>query len=143
MNFFEQELRKIFPQTEARFAGRNCYIRIDENLRAKISFRTDGTHEHYEGIEAAIINRTEGVVDRSFIRFKELLGVKQVRPDFKVAPYVWLPMGVTGYEWYGYKPAAADYKTIAGAVNDYLDVYREQTPEHGREPAQGMEQQMG
>ena len=58
MTFFEQELRKIFPQTEARFAGRDCYIRIDENLRAKISFRTDGTHEHYEGIEAAIINRT-------------------------------------------------------------------------------------
>ncbi len=142
MNFFEQELRKMFPQQDARFAGRDCYIRIDENIRAKISFRTDGTHEHYEGIEAAIINRTEGVVDRSFIRFKELLGVKKVRPDFEVKPHVWQSGGKVGYEWYAYQPTAADYKTIADAVNDYLDVYREQTPEHGRDPAQSMEQQM-
>jgi hypothetical protein len=142
MNFFEQELRKMFPQQDAQFVGRNCYLRIDDAIRAKICFRTDGTHEHYEGIEATVINRTEGVVDRSFIRFKELLGMKKVRPDFTVAPHVWLPMGVIGYEWYGYRPTAADYKTIAGAVHDYLDVYREMTPEHGREPVRGIEQQM-
>jgi hypothetical protein len=142
MNFFEQELRKMFPQQDAQFVGRNCFLRIDDAIRAKIGFRTDGTHEQYEGIEAAIINRTEGVVDRSFIRFKELLGMKQNRGGISVSPHVWLSGGDKGYEWYGYKLTAADYKMIAGAVHDYLDVYREMTPQHGRELAQGIEQQM-
>ena len=43
MNFFEQELRKLFAEQfpNATYVGRNCYIPLDNQIRACISFKTN------------------------------------------------------------------------------------------------------
>jgi len=142
MNFFEQELRKMFGQGGAQFVGRSCYMNLDSAVRAKIEFITHGTHEKYEGIKATVINRKDGVIDSATVLFEDLLGMKQTR-NMPVAPHIWQYGGK--YEWYAYKPNATDYRMIAGEVSDYLDVFREQTLEQSRsgsEPERAMEQQM-
>ena len=42
MNFFEQELRKIIGQStaaaDASYVGRSCFVRLNPDLRAKLTF---------------------------------------------------------------------------------------------------------
>lgn len=66
-------------------------------------------------------------MDKLTLRFADLLGVKTVdSPYLKegVVPYVWVYNGKT--EWYAYKPTPADYEKLAGTLNDYLDMFRDQ-----------------
>lgn len=137
MNYFEQELRRLFGNDTAisdkRFVGRAFFGKLTGNLRVRIEFVTLGIADHYEAIKATIINRNDGPVDSITLRFSDLLGKKAVsNPNFKngVTPYIWR----YGEEisWYVYKPTKLDYDQISEAINGYLDVYRE--------PKQDMEQ---
>lgn len=137
MNYFEQELRRLFGNdtniTDKRFVGRAFFGKLTDNLRIRIEFVTLGIADHYEAIKATIINRNDGLVDSITLRFSDLLGKKAVsNPNFKngVTPYIWR----YGEEisWYVYKPTKSDYDQISEAINGYLDVYRE--------PKQDMEQ---
>lgn len=130
MNYFEQELRRLFGNdeniTDKRFVGRAFFGKLTDNLRARIEFVTLGIADHYEAIKATIINRNDGPVDSITLRFSDLLGKKAVsNPNFKngVTPYIWR----YGEEisWYVYKPTKSDYDQISEAINGYLDVYRE------------------
>ena len=50
MNFFEQELRKLFQAQypDATFVGRHCFVPLGDQIRANISFRTSGYADHYD-----------------------------------------------------------------------------------------------
>ncbi len=64
MNFFEQELRKLFVESNAlrdiRFTGRVCLARLNDATNVKLEFVTLGHADHYEGIKATVLNRREG-----------------------------------------------------------------------------------
>ena len=63
MNFFEQELRKLFAEQfpNATYVGRNCYIPLDNQIRACISFKTNGYADHYDTIHIIQKGASEGV----------------------------------------------------------------------------------
>lgn len=130
MNYFEQELRRLFGNDTAiadkKFVGRAFFGKLTDNLRVRVEFVTMGTSDHYEALKATVINRNDGPVDSVTLRFSDLLGKKAVsNPNFKngVTPYIW-KYG-DEIDWYVYKPNKADYDRISEAVKDYLDVYRE------------------
>lgn len=134
MNYFEQELRRLFGNDAAiadkRFVGRAFFGKITGNLRVRVEFVTMGTSNHYEAIKATVINRNDGPVDVLTLRFSDLLGRKAVsNPNFSdgVTPYIW-KYG-DEIEWYVYKPTMADYDQISCALNDYFNVFREPSEE--------------
>lgn len=128
MNFFEQELRKLVGQSNAladpRYIGRACYGRVSGNIRVKLQFVTMGTHEHYEALQATLINNTEGEIDRSVIRFRDIWGTKNFAnfPE-GIAPHIWMYQGK--YEWYGLEPNPYDYEILADSVDEYLELFSE------------------
>ncbi len=134
-NFFEQELRKLFEDGEIiqspSFAGRTCLGRLGGDLRARAEFVTMGYADHYEALRLTVLNRTDGAVDKTTLRFKDILGIKQVpgNPNFRsgLAPYIWDDRG--NAEWYAYQPTAADRQALRQAASQYLDVFQERTQE--------------
>lgn len=133
-NFFEQELRKLFADgsiiDDPKFVGRACLGSLDGDLRVRAEFITMGIAEHYSALRLTVLNRKEGVVDKSVLRFKDILGKKAVdNPNFRdgVSPYIWDDRGKA--DWYVYRPTPADFEALRQAADDYLDVFRERTPE--------------
>ena len=126
MNFFEQELRKIIGQStaaaDASYVGRSCFVRLNPDLRAKLTF---------------ITMRKEGEVDNTVLRFSDLLGKKQVmNPNFKsgIFPYIWDDHG--NPMWYVYQLKQEDYQLLAESVDEYLQVF--QSPNFAEPPGQQM-----
>ena len=130
MGFFENELRKMFgknsPMSDVRFSGRACVGRLTDKINVKLQFETIGTYEKYEGIKATVYNRSEGSIDNNVFRFADIFGMNVQRNNLnRDLPYVWA--GSRGnYEWYSYKPTAADYAAVAKEVYGYLEVFLEQ-----------------
>ena len=138
MTFFEQELKKLFDHdavfADARFAGNACYGRLNDDVRIKARFVTCGCADNYEALKVTLINRREGEIDSSLLKFRDLWGMKKVNnPNFRegVSPHMWVYNGKT--EWYAYTPGTADRQQLKDAVQTYLSVFQE--------PVQ--EQQMG
>ena len=137
MNFFEQELRKLFEGSEAitdpRFTGRVCVARLTDTANVKLEFVIHDTHEKYEGIKATVFNRGEGQIDSTVFRFADILGKCKIpdHPSFKdgLFPYFW--SGGRGYEWYAYKPTPADFEKITGTVDSYLEMFQEPVQTQG------------
>jgi hypothetical protein len=131
MNFFEQELRKLFEGSEAitdpRFTGRVCLARLTDTTNVKLEFVTLGTHEKYEGIKATVLNRSEGQVDSTVFRFSDILGKKDIpgNPNFRngLYPYVWKYNDK--YEWYAYGLTPGDIEMITDTVDNYLEMFQE------------------
>ena len=139
MGFFEDELRKIVgansPISDARYGGRACVGRLGESTNVKLQFVTIGTHEKYEGIKATVFNRNEGEVDSNVFRFADILGKNVTKHNLNNdMPYAWAKMNRT-YEWYAYKPTAADYAAVAKEVNGYLEMFLEQQRQPVKEKA--------
>lgn len=142
MNYFEQELRKLFDQGQAfenpSFVGRACLGTLGKDLRVRVEFVTSGYTDHYDTLAVSVLNRTDGPVDTLSLRLKELLGKKAVpgNPYFSggVDPHIWVYRDKV--EWYAFQPSAADYQAMRQAVSDYLDIFRDRrlervpTPPH-------------
>lgn len=131
MNFFEQELRKIIDQSnvaaDASYVGRSCFVRLTPDLRAKLTFITMGIASHYEALKMTVLNRKEGEVDNTILRFSDLLGKKQVaNPNFQngILPHIWDDSGKP--TWYVYQPQQKDYRLLAESVDEYLQVFQPQ-----------------
>lgn len=127
MNFFEQELRKLFTELfpKATYVGRNCYIPLDDQVRACISFKTSGHADHYDTIHVKVFDRENGPIDSVTIRLKELLGIKTSPSRYLkdgVAPYIWV--NGNNVEWYGFKPSPGDYSRMRDAVVDYIAIFQ-------------------
>ena len=131
MNPFGQELRKILTQCKTNgpvsFAGRSAYIQLDPELRARLEFISLNIANQYNALKLTVLNRTEGAVDVNILRFGDLLGKKKVsNPNFSdgVLPHLWDDYGKIG--WYVYQHTQADYRMLAGAVDEYLQVFQRQ-----------------
>lgn len=137
MNFFEQELRRVFGSSgliqDPKFVGRACLGTLDGDLRVRAEFVTMGHADHYEALRLTVLKRTDGEVDSLVLGFRDILGRKRVsNPYFPegIVPYIWVDRGMA--EWYVYQPIAADYQTLRQAAGDYLNVFREQVQERER-----------
>ena len=141
-NFFKQELRKLFENSESlndtRFTGRVCIARLTDTTNVKLEFTTLGTANHYEGIKATVLNRNEGQIDSTVFRFADILGKKAIpgNPNFRdgLYPHVWKYNDK--FEWYAYKPTPRNFEIIADTVDSYLEIFQEPIQ------SQGMAQQM-
>lgn len=133
MNFFEQELQRLVkncPELKTPiFAGRACFAELGGDVRVKLQFVTLGYVDHYEAVKATVLNRTEGEVDTTLFRFKDIWGSKAVsNPNFRegVIPYIWTDRG-SKTDWYVYHPTHADFHQLAAEVNAYAGVFADRS----------------
>ncbi len=125
MNFFEQEMRKLFGESpviqEAKFSGKTLIGKVDDELRVKLQFITTGYVDHYDSVRMRIINRTEGEVDSQIFKFTDIIG----KPNSgSRSVYIWDDRGTA--DWYGYHPTAIDYDKISETINDYISMYQDE-----------------
>ena len=126
MTLYEQELRKLFEHSDfvdrPQFSGRVCVGDLGKDLRVRAEFLSTHISSQYDAIRLTVLNRTEGVVDRTLLRFQDVWGKKQVpnNPNFRsgVIPHLWDDYGKV--EWYAYHPTAADYAALRDGVGQYL-----------------------
>ena len=131
MTFFEKEMRKLFQHglsfQETIFAGRACYGKLNEDIRVRMEFATEGVADHYSALKVTLLNRREGPVDSLLLRFADVLGKKPTtNPNFKegIIPHIW--KNGNDFAWYVYQPTAADYKTLADAVGSYTSLFQKE-----------------
>lgn len=140
MSFFTEELKKC---TEG-FDGRKCignamYIPLGENNRLKIFFTTLGYADHYEALSISAVDKNNGVIDKTTIKFADIWGKKQVsNPNFKdgITPYIW-KYG-NDVSWYVYTPTPRDRELLAEQISDYAELFMEQSMELQESPAMTM-----
>lgn len=128
MNFFEQELRKLFDDGKIigspYYVGQSCFGTLGKNLRARVDL-TDS------GMDVTVIDHTKGPLDHFEAFFWDLLGRKfpPEHPQYKfgVSPHIWTYNHET--DWYVYHPTDADYETMRQAVARYLDLFRDRQQE--------------
>lgn len=140
MSFFTEELKKC---TEG-FKGRKCignamYIPLGGNNRLKIFFTTLGYADHYEALSISAVDKNNGVIDKTTIKFADIWGKRQVsNPNFKdgITPYVW-KYG-NDVNWYVYTPTLCDMELLAEQISDYAELFMEQSMELQEFPAMTM-----
>ena len=134
-SFFDQELWRLFGDGKIidspACAGRTCFGTLGKDLRVRIQFVSTHISGEYDALKLTVLNRTDGPVDTQMLKLKDLLGKKPVpgNPNFRsgVVPHIWDDYGK--FEWYAYRPTAADYDTIRQAAEQYLDVFRDRQQE--------------
>ena len=124
MSFFENNLRKMFENSEVidnpYFCG-NCMIgRLDEDVRIKVRFTTQGVSDNYPALAVKILNRAEGEIDSQHFKFSDILGTRG--GDNYKGVHAWTYQGKT--ELYGYQPTLSDMDKIAGAVESYAAMFQ-------------------
>jgi hypothetical protein len=132
MNFFEQELAKIFGAGDVierpEFSGSCCVGSLGQDLRIKAEFVTCGVSDQYEALRLTVLNRIGGEVDKITVKFRDTMGLKLVpnNPNFAegIVPHIWIHKDKP--EWYAYKPTAEDYTRVRKSVENYLKTFREQ-----------------
>ena len=127
MNFYEQQLKSMFPELDTKsgdtvFAGKAMLSVISDDLRAKVEFVTGRVAGQYEGLRLSIINKNEGVIDSQSFMFHEIIGMKGSARDRK--PHVWDDNG--NANWFGYVPTTSELTKIGSKVEDYIWMYADQ-----------------
>ena len=127
MNFYENQLKKMFGESEILpadtvFAGKAMLAKISDNLRAKVEFVTARVSGQYEGLKLSIINKNEGLIDSQTFMFHEIIGLKGASRDRK--PHVWDDNGKPS--WFGYEPTYTDFENIASKVEAYIAMYADE-----------------
>ena len=142
MNFFEQELRKLFADGKViespSFTGRACLGTLGNDLRVRAEFVTTGVRDHYNAMRVQVISRrSDQKIDNLLIRFMDLWGKPKVpgNPYLKdgVEPHIWIDMGKP--EWYAWQPTEKDCDALRQQVRGFLEVYRDRSQEQERETA--------
>jgi hypothetical protein len=110
MSFFTDKLMKCTDEFEGRKCiGNAMYVPLGENNRLKIFFTTLGYADHYEALSISAIDKNNGVIDKTTIKFADVWGKRQVsNPNFRggIVPYIWKDgMDV---DWYVYHPTPRD-----------------------------------
>lgn len=133
MNFFENELRRIFNKTEGiqnlRYIGRSCYGKLSSDIRLKAEFVTNGVSEQFEVLKVTLINKADGEIDHVKLNLADVFGLKEINTSGigKMPPYIWIYQGKA--QWYPCRPNTNDYVKLAETISGYISVF-------SNEPAQ-------
>ena len=66
-------------------------------------------------------------MDVNILRFGDLLGKKKSEQSQLLGWYLTTPLGrLWKVDWYVYQPTQADYRLLAGTVDEYLQVFQRQ-----------------
>lgn len=81
-NFFEQELRKLFEDEEMirspQFSGRACLGTLERDVRVKAEFVSTKIADEYDALRITVLNRKEGVIDKTTLRIVDIIGRKKI-----------------------------------------------------------------
>ena len=143
---FEKELKKIFGDdlilNNTKYVGRNCYGELDENIRMKARFVSMGVSSHFDALRLELINRTEGEIDATVIRFNEIWGKKFVPGNTNsrdgVSPHLWI--SDEKLAWYLYQPTTNDFDILRESVKEYASVFKDFSVE--KEKKQSIKKQL-
>lgn len=128
MNFFEQNLKKCTERFgDAKFIGNALYIPLGDNNRLKLQFVTLGYADHYAGILLTALDKKNGTIDSTTLKFEDIWGKKRVNnPNFSngLVPYAWAYNGAT--EWYVYQPTPKDFERLTEQIDNYAELFMEQ-----------------
>lgn len=133
MNFFENELGRIFNKTEGiqnlRYIGRSCYGSINSYIRLKAEFVTQGVSDQFEVLKVMLINKADGEIDHVKLKLADVIGLKEINTSGigRTPPYIWIYQGKA--QWYPCRPNTNDYVKLAETINEYVSVF-------SNEPAQ-------
>lgn len=128
MNFYEQEMRKFFSDSDVisdqKYCGKTMLGRLDDDLRVKLQFVAGHIDNQYNGIRVQVINRAEGQVDSQIFHFTDILGPDPVmqRQGSQYEIHIWDANGKP--DWYGYHPSPAAIEKVADTINGYLSLYQ-------------------
>lgn len=140
MNYFEQELRRLFGDGRVidapSFIGRACLGTLGNHLRVRADFVTTGVRDNYTALRVKVINpKGDGEIDGILLRFRDIWGKKPVpgNPNFPtgVEPYIWVYQGKA--EWYAYTPNRNDIDILRQQIQGFLEVYRDKSLEQERD----------
>ena len=125
MNFFERQMRDMFEDTDMlrdmKFCGKTMLAKLDDDLRLKLRF-VSFHGNRYSGIEASIINRTDGVVDTQTFRFGDIIGMRKDYCGNIEHPYIWDYQGKQ--TWY-FPVSSVEKLQIADTILEYAAMYQE------------------
>lgn len=130
MNLYEKEMRTMFGDTDiihdAKFCGRTMLGKLDDELRVKLQLISTFISGQYNAVQATVINRTDGTVDKQTFKFADIIG-KQKRNNLdEIEPHIWEYNG--NPEWY--IPVTATQKAqIADTVLGYVEMYQDESME--------------
>ena len=65
------------------------------------------------------MNRTEGTIDMTVLKFGDILGLKN-----GANPYYWDEGNCNG--WYGFKMTGDEYDQISDTVHDYMSMFAQE-----------------
>lgn len=129
MNFFEQELRKLFDDGKIigcpSYVGQSCFGTLGKDLRARVDLMSTC-------IGVTVIDRRKGPLDHFEVSFLDLLG-RKFPPEcpeqfiYGVAPNIWTYNNKTS--WSAYQPTDADYEAMRQVVAQYLDLFLDRQQE--------------
>lgn len=132
MNFYEKEMRTMFGDIDiihdAKFCGKTMLGKLDYELRVKLQLISTFISGQYNAVQATVINRTDGTVDKQTFKFADIIG-KQKRNNLdEIEPHIWEYNGKP--EWY--IPVTASQKAqIADTVLGYVEMYQDESMEIG------------
>lgn len=127
MTGYEQELRKLFENSglidRPQFSGRVCVGELGKDLRVRAELFSAHVAADYDAIRLAVLNRTEGVVDKTLVRFEDVWGKRIVpgNPNFRSGVIPHLRSDYGELDWYVYHPDAADYDILRQAIVPFVD----------------------
>lgn len=132
MNFYEKEMRTMFAGSDlihdAKFCGRTMLGKLDDELWVKLQLISTYIANQYDAMQATIINRTEGVVDKQTFKFSDIIGKQQRGNLSGISPHIWEDDGRA--RWY--IPVTASEKAqIAETILGYVGMYQEEGMEMG------------
>ena len=125
MNFYEQEMRQMFGNTDiiqdAKFVGKTMLGKLDDDLRVKLEFVATHIAGEFNAVRATMINRTDGVIDQQTFKFRDIIGPYHKKSGDLIDPHMWTYADKS--EWY--TPLTASLKArIADTVLDYVSLYQ-------------------
>lgn len=113
---------------DARFCGRTMLGKLDDELRVKLQLISTYIANQYDAVQATIINRTEGAVDKQTFKFVDIIGKQQRGNLSGISPHIWDDNDRA--RWY--IPVTASEKAqIAETILGYVGMYQEEGMEMG------------
>ncbi|MGN0171780.1 MAG: hypothetical protein ACI39E_03230 [Acutalibacteraceae bacterium] len=132
MNFYEKEMRTMFGDTDiihdAKFCGKTMLGKLDDELRVKLQLISTFISGQYNAVQATIINRTDGVVDKQTFKFADIIGKQKRNNPDEIEPHIWEYNGKP--EWY-IPVTAAQKAQIADTVLGYVEIFQDESMEIG------------
>ena len=119
-----REIMSESPREDWKEVGDTLYLKLGNGNRAKVWVGGGNIYNQSHGIKIEIVNKTDGKVDSAYFPFKNYF--KPVRCS-KGAP-AWY-QHLDGGKWYFSNmythvlPTSEDFRAIATAVCEYLDMF--------------------